>query len=58
MDDLTNYASTLSSAQRKKYRILAYASTWFGNFSDVMIDSSAILILYFTMLGSSSSMVC
>lgn len=57
MDDLTNYASTLSSAQRKKYRILAYASTWFGNFSDVMIDSSAILILYFTMLGSSSSMV-
>ena len=57
MPDPINFAQTLSDSQRKKYRILAYASTWFGNFSDVMIDSSAILILYFTMLGSSDSMV-
>ena len=54
---MENFAATLTGDERKKFRLYAYASTWFGCFSDVMIDSSAILILFFTILGSSNSML-
>ena len=50
-----DFVNTLSHKERKRYHIYALASTWFGCFSDVMIDSSAILILYFAMLGASDS---
>jgi len=51
------YAESLGAATRKKYRTYAYASTWFGCFTDVVIDNSAILILYFAMLGGSESLI-
>ncbi len=53
---MQDFVYSLTDAERKRFRIYAYASTWFGCFSDVMVDSSAILILYFTMLKSSNSM--
>ena len=48
-----NFAETLTPEARRGARLNAYASTWFGCFTDVMIDSSAIIILYLTMLKSS-----
>ena len=51
-----SFANTLSDAQRKRARIHAYASTWFGCISEVMLDSSAIIILFLTMLGGSETL--
>lgn len=51
------YVETLSDAERKKYRIYAYACSWFGCFSEILQDSSAVLILYFVALGGSNMMV-
>lgn len=50
------YPETLSPQERKKYRLYAYAATWCGCFAEVMMESSAILILFMTLLGSSSTM--
>ena len=38
-------------------RMLAYASTWFGCTADLLLDSSAILILYMSRLGGSVSLI-
>ena len=51
------YAESLGADTRKKYRMFAYASTWFGCFTDVVMDNSAIIILYLAMLGGSESMI-
>lgn len=51
-----SFASSLSSSERKRARINAYASTWFGSFSEVMMDSSAIIILFITMLEGSETL--
>ena len=51
------YAQSLGADTRKKYRIFAYASTWLGCFTDVVMDNSAIIILYFALLGGSESMI-
>lgn len=48
------FADTLSDRERKRARMLAYASTITGCISEVMLDSSAVIILYFTMLKASS----
>ncbi len=50
------YPETLSPQERKRYRLYAYAATWCGCFAEVMMESSAILILFMTLLGSSSTM--
>ena len=55
--DPQSYAESLSDAQRKKYRMYAYASTWFGCFTDVVMDNSAVIILYLAMLGGSDTLI-
>ena len=48
-----SFADTLSDRERKRARIYAYCSTYSGCISEVMLDSSAIIILFFTMLKAS-----
>ncbi len=50
-------ADTLSDRRRKQFRTYAYASTWFGRFSDVMPENSAIIILYLAVLGASNTLI-
>ncbi len=54
---MDEYVKTLSDETRRRYRLYAYASTWFGCFSDVVMDSSAIIILYIAALGGGNGMV-
>ena len=49
------FAETLTERERRRGRILAYASTWFGCISEVMMDSSAIIIIYITLLNGTSA---
>ncbi len=51
-----NFAARFSERERRRRRLYAYASTWFGCFSEVMLDSSAIIILFITMLRGSATM--
>jgi len=51
------YADTLSDQRRKHFRIYAYASTWLGCFSDVMLENSAIIILYLAMLEAGNNLI-
>lgn len=53
---MTAYVDTLPDPTRRRFRIYAYASTWFGCFADVMLDNSAIIILYFVILGASNTL--
>lgn len=50
------FAARLDDHERKRGRFFAYASTWFGCYSEVMLDSSAIIILYITMLQGSATL--
>lgn len=52
-----SYAETLSDSCRKRYHLYACASTWFGCFADVMLENSAVIILYFAMLGASNTLI-
>lgn len=52
-----DFVYSLNDKERKRYQLYALFSTFFGCFSDVMVDSSAILILYFAMLGADKSTV-
>ncbi|MBR7121765.1 MAG: MFS transporter [Lentisphaeria bacterium] len=45
------YAETLSENVRKRARIHAYFACLFGCVSEVMLDNSALVIIYFTMLN-------
>lgn len=54
---MASYADTLSVRSRKQFRTYAYASTWLGCFSDVMLENSAIIILYLAMLGASNTLI-
>ena len=54
---MPEYVDTLSAQSRKRYRTYAYISTWFGCFSDVMIENSAIIILYLAMLQASNTLI-
>ena len=49
------YASQLTVGQRRKARLDAYASTWCGCISEVLLDSNAIIILYISLLGGGDS---
>ena len=51
------FAETLTDAQRKRARLYAYFSAYTGCISEVMLDSSAIIIIYFTMLQCSDMLV-
>lgn len=52
-----SYADQLSDSRRKQFRIYAYASSCFGGFADIMLESSAILILYLSVLGASNTLI-
>ena len=49
------FADTLSPRERRRGRILACCACWFGCISEVMVDSSAIVILYIAMMGGSKA---
>ena len=49
------HAESLTSEERKRFRLYAYAATWCGCFAEVMMENSAILLLFMTLLGSSES---
>ena len=54
---MSTYAETLSEKERRRGRILAYFACYFGCISEVMLDSSAIIIVYISMLGGSKDVV-
>ncbi|MBO4649556.1 MAG: MFS transporter [Lentisphaeria bacterium] len=54
---MSAFAETLTEAQRKRARIYAYFACYFGCISEVMLDSSAIVIIYLSMLGGSSMLI-
>lgn len=49
-------ASCMNDVQRRRYRLLAFASTWTGCMSEVLFDSSAIVLLFITALGGSEAL--
>ena len=49
------FADTLSPQERRRGRVLACLACYFGCISEVMVDSSAIVILYIAMMGGSKS---
>ncbi|MBO4632499.1 MAG: MFS transporter [Lentisphaeria bacterium] len=54
---MSSYADTLTEQQRRNARIYAYFACYFGCISEVMLDSSAIIILYIGMLGGGNMLV-
>ena len=52
----TGYAETLSEADSRRYRLYATLGALFGCFAEVMLDSTAIVIVYLTMLGGSNTL--
>lgn len=54
---MENYAESFSARNRKKFRLYAYGSTWFGCFADIMPESTAVIILYLAMLGASNTTI-
>ena len=52
---MSTFANTLSERERRRGRLHAYFACYFGCISEVMLDSSAIIILYVGMLGGNSS---
>ena len=49
-------ASCIPDAKRKRYRLLAYVSAWTGCMSEVLFDSSAVVLLLLAVLGASESL--
>ena len=49
---MSSFVESLTAEERRQSRRNAYASTWFGA-ADLMHESSALIILYLAMLGSS-----
>ena len=54
---MSAFAETLTEEQRRRARIYAYFACYFGCISEVMMDSSAIIILYIGMLGGGNMLV-
>ena len=50
------YAETLSVAESRRYRLCATLGALFGCYAEVMLDSTAIVIVYLTMLGGSNTL--
>ena len=55
--NMENYADRLSDPIRKRFRLYAYISSWFGCFADVMLESTAVIILYFSVLGAGNTLI-
>ena len=53
---MSAFAETLSEKERRRARRFAYLACYFGCISEVMLDSSAIVILYLGMLGAGNSL--
>jgi Na+/melibiose symporter-like transporter len=53
---MASLAELSSAPQRKILRCRAYAAACFGGFADLLLDNSAIIILYFAMLHAGSSL--
>lgn len=53
---MSSYADTLSDQRRRQFRMYAYGSTWVGCFSDVMLENSAIILLYLLLLGAGNTL--
>ena len=54
---MSAFAETLTEKERKKARIHAYFACYTGCISEVMLDSSAIIIVYLSMLGANDMLV-
>ena len=54
---MSEFAETMTEQQRKRARIYAYFACYFGCISEVMLDSSAIVIVYIGMLGGGNMLV-
>ena len=54
---MASFAETLPPAEHKRGIRYAYVSTWFGCFADVMMDSTALVIIYFTLLKAGNSLI-
>ena len=46
----------MNDARRRRYRLLAFASTWTGCLSEVLFDGSAIVLLFITSLGGGEAL--
>ena len=55
--EMPSYAESLPPQDRKRYVLYAYASTWFGCFADVMMDCTALIVIYFVLLKTSNSLI-
>ena len=54
---MPSHAESLPPKERKRYILYAYASTWFGCFADVMMDSTALIVIYFVLLNTGNSLI-
>ena len=54
---MSAFAETLTEKERKRARIHAYFACYTGCISEVMLDSSAIIIVYLSLLGTSDMLV-
>ena len=54
---MSTFADTLSPQERKRGQIYAFFACCFGCVSEIMVDSSAIIIIYMSMLGASKTEV-
>ena len=54
---MSAFAETLTEKERKRARIHAYFACYTGCISEVMLDSSAIIIVYLSMLGANDMLV-
>ena len=54
---MSAFAETLTERERKRSRLHAYFACYTGCISEVMLDSSAIIIVYLSMLGASDMLV-
>ena len=52
-----SYADQLSDSTRKRFRLYAYATSWSGGFADIILENSAIIILYFAVLGANNRLI-
>lgn len=52
---MSSFAESLSSSQRRGLRTRTYIATWFGGLSDLMLDNSALIIIYLTMLRAGNA---
>ncbi|MBR2643219.1 MAG: MFS transporter [Lentisphaeria bacterium] len=50
-------AESSNAGQRKGFRIRAYAAACSGSFADLLLENSAIILLYFTMLDAGVSTI-